>query len=117
MNCGPLLLLAIAFIGLALTFGLLKRGPALKSLVFVVLIALLAPFLAGLFQSIFASLPPVQRIVLAIVLLGVTIFLGLRTLLGREVFGTVMGNFVYDFLRVIALFPFRLIGNIFRAHK
>jgi len=117
MNYGPLLLLAIVSIGFALIFGLLKRGTALKSLGLVVLIALLAPFFVGLFHSTLSRYSQVQQVVLAIVLLGGAIFMGLRILMGREVFSTVVGNFVYDTLKVIVLFPFRVLGNIFRAYK
>lgn len=110
-------LLFIMLIGFGLMLGIYSRQQAFRKLGRLLLLAALGSMFLSMGKNYFSQLPPFQQLIFGIMALGAILFIGLRILAGRAIFNRVMENIIYDGLKAIFLFPFRLIGMIFRKYK
>ena len=110
-------LLVILFIAFGLMLGFFTKGQALRKLGRVLLIAAFVPIFIGVGKGYFYQLSSGQKLIFAVAVSTVGIFVVLRILLGKDLFNEVMGRFIYDGLKAIFLLPFRIIGKFIRNLK
>jgi len=110
-------LLVILLIAVGLILGFFTSGQALRKLGRVLLIVAFAPVLIGIGKNHFSQLPSEQKLIFAILLSVVAILVVLRIFLGKGLFNEVMGRFIYDGVRAVFMFPFRLISSLTRKYK
>ena len=109
--------LAIVFIGLGLILGVFTRDQAFRKLGRVIIFAALFPILIQIGRSYFSQLPIEQKMIFVLIMLPVGIFIGLRILLGRDIFNDIMGRFIYDALRFVITLPFRIISFFIQRYR
>lgn len=110
----PLIIIIIAF---GLILGFLSRKQAFNKLGRILIIAALSPVLISISKNTFSQLPSWQKPLVAIVFLAAGLFLILRILLGKDLFNNIAGNFIYDGLKAVITFPFRIISGMIRRYK
>ena len=110
-------LLFIMLIAFGLILGIYSRQQAFQKLGRLLLLAALGPMFFSMGKNYFSQLPPLEKLIVGFLALGTMVFIGLRILAGRALFNRVMENIIYDGIKAIFLFPFRLIGMIFRKYK
>lgn len=106
--------LIIVLIGLGLILRFLTRQQALRKLGMVLLTTAFFPFIVSFGQNFYYQLTPIQKVGLIAFLLPLTVFIILRILLGKDLFNNIAGNFIYDGLKAVMIFPFRIITRLIR---
>ena len=110
-------LLIILLIASVLIVGFFTRQQAFRKLGRVLIMAAFIPFFINLSKNVFSQLPLEQKIIIAIIVTAVGSFALLRILLGKSVFNNLIGNYVYDGLKAVFTFPFKIISGMMRKYK
>lgn len=110
-------LLVIILLAFGLIFGIFSREQVFRKIGRVLLIVALSPILLGAGKNYYAQLPPVQKVVLPILIIPLVLILLLRLLLGKDLFSDIIGNFFYDGIKFIVSLPFRIASRLIRNYK
>ncbi len=110
-------LLMILVIAFGLILGFFTRSQAFRKLGRVLLFAALIPFFISFFKTYLVQLPLLQKVFFIVVIAIIGIFLILRLVFGKDIFTNLAGNALYDGLKALLSFPFRIIGKIIRSYK
>lgn len=102
--------LAIAGIGLALILGIIGLRKAASLIGGICLLLITAPFFDALFDALPGFLFLLMVPIFFVMVIG---WLG-RSVLGERAFGHMVGSLAADVVRFAFLFPFRLLGLLFR---
>ncbi len=110
-------LLIILLIAFGLIFGFFTREQAFRKLGKVLIMAALLPVFISLFKTCLSQLSFEKKIIFLAVFGLIGIFVLLRILLGKSIFNHFLGNFAYDGLKAVFLFPFKIISRLIRTYK
>jgi hypothetical protein len=105
--------LAIAGIGLAVILGFLRLRKAAGMIGGICLLLISGPFFDALFDSL-----PTWLFLLALAVLAIMVIRWLmRMVLGGRAADHMIGSLAADLVRAIVLFPFRVLGLLFRRQR
>lgn len=110
-------LLSILLIAFGLILGFLSKGQAFKKLGRVLLIVALAPIFIGVGKTYYYQMPQAQKIILFLIIIPGGTLIILRILLGKDIFNNVLGSFIYDAIKAVFTFPFKIISKLIRTYK
>ncbi len=106
--------LMITIIGLGLILGLISNRKAFALIARVLLMAALLPIGIAVIQPAFSQLSLFERIITILIVSLIGLVLILRIVLGKILFTEIVGHFLYDVLKVVVLFPFRVLARLLR---
>ncbi|MEW6419501.1 MAG: hypothetical protein AB1480_15535 [Nitrospirota bacterium] len=110
-------LLIILLIAFGLILGFFTREQAFRKLGRVLIMAALTPFFISFFKTYLSQLPLLEKVLFIIVIGIVGIFIILRLIFGKDVLANIAGNFLYDGLKAVLAFPFKMMGRLIKNYK
>lgn len=105
--------LAIAGVGLAVILGFLRLRKAAAMIGGICLLLLTAPF----FDSLFDAIPSWLFLLMLPIVAVIVIRWLVRLVIGERAADHLVGTLVADVIRAIVVFPFRLLGLLFRRQR
>lgn len=101
--------LIFILMAIGLIFGLVSKARIGKYILGLVFIPIVLGVIWTIFKGAYSGMSALQSMLFATIILVVGLVVVLRILLGKELWSTVVGNFIYDVIKWLFLLPFRMI--------
>ncbi len=113
----PLKPLLLALLGLGVVLGLVSKQQVLRTIGRMIFFPVLLAVILTYGKQIWIHMDSFSQMAVAVAILLAGIVFLLKIVLGKELFTDVLGNFIYDVLKTVVLFPFRLIKRIIQSRR
>lgn len=111
LNVLKYLLLMIMALGLIV--GLVSRRQVFRTIGGMIFFPILIAIIYTYGKNIFNQMDSINQLITAAIILFIGILIVLRILFGAQILTHLAGNFIYDILKALFLFPFRIMQKIF----